>query len=296
MVFELTDALSEEIVQAMENQDQKFLVDAAKNALVEGKSDSADEENFYRLPEWSSAKGFELRQEFTNNLHNPVVQDLLKTVLHSGRGVFRNFKNELKNYPVVEKQWHLFKNKKMLSVIDDWYNDLREVWGLEKLEQAPEDNEYLLSDDFLFTPYSDSDFQFISGIVETAGDFDGNWPEQINDAVKELWQRQFLLDDSSNRTGFICRTLSDEFAGFITASSVSRRTEKVMILTGFFVQEKFRGLGIGSELLEKLLFNLKTLKKEWILLTNTVIPDSLEPLLLRSGFKKTGSGYSAQIQ
>ncbi len=296
MVFQLGDVLSEEILKAMENQDETFLLDAENLSLVSAHEFKADGDLYYSLPCWDSSRGFELRQDFVNGLQNPVAKDRLLTVLRSGRGVFRNFKVELKCFPAVERQWHFFKNRRMLRLVADWYNDLREIWGLEKLEQAPEDNEYLLLDDFTFSPYTKADSQLICGLSETAGDFEGDWPEQVRSAVTELWQRQFLFADTLDQIGFICRSLSNEFAGCITASSVSKKTKSAVVLTSFFVHEKFRGLGIGAELLERCLSQLKFLDKEWILLTNTIIPESMERLLLRSGFSKTGSGYSAKIQ
>ena len=48
----------------------------------------------------------------------------------------KRIENTLKNYPEVEKLWHLHKNRKMRLFINDWYNQLREIWGLEKLELA----------------------------------------------------------------------------------------------------------------------------------------------------------------
>ena len=295
MVFLLTGSLSEKIVRAMENQEEKFLLCAENLTLVSAKTANVDDENYYSLPEWNSSSGFELREDFVASLQNPMAHDKLQAVLHSGRGVFRNFKDELKKNPVIERQWHIFKNKKMLEEVGDWYNGLREIWGLEKLDLAPEDNEYILLDDFTFIPYTKSDSQIICGIADTADDFEDNLPSQVKDAVHELWRRNFLFGDSLSQTGFICNTLSNEFAGCITAAPVSKRTEKIMILTSFFVPEKFRGLGIGTELLNKCLSDLKTLKKEGILLLNTIIPDSMESLLLNSGFRKVGSGYLAEI-
>lgn len=295
MVFLLTASLSEKIVRAMENQEEKFLLCAENLTLVSAKTANVDDENYYSLPEWNSSSGFELREDFVASLQNPMAHDKLQAVLHSGRGVFRNFKDELKKNPVIERQWHIFKNKKMLEKVGDWYNGLREIWGLEKLDLAPEDNEYILLDDFTFIPYTKSDSQIICGIADTADDFEGNLPSRVKDAVHELWRRNFLFGDSLSQTGFICNTLSNEFAGCITAAPVSKRTEKIMILTSFFVPEKFRGLGIGTELLNKCLSDLKTLKKEGILLLNTIISDSMESLLLNSGFRKVGSGYLAEI-
>ena len=72
MVFELTDELVNSIISALENQDKKFMVDAASNSLVEKTEDIiCDEENYYELPLWNSADGFSLMGQFANNLHSP---------------------------------------------------------------------------------------------------------------------------------------------------------------------------------------------------------------------------------
>ncbi|MCR5402180.1 MAG: GNAT family N-acetyltransferase [Treponema sp.] len=296
MNFLLTDVLLEAIIQALENQEEKFLVDAEKATLVSACGKVADEELFYSLPSWTSASGFELRENFVRFLHNPLARESLMDVLHSGRGVFRNFKNELKNYPVIERRWNLYKNKKMRLFVDDWYNSLCEVWGLEKLDIEPEDNDYVLLDDFAFLPYKKEDSSFISSVLDSADDYEKDWPYEIDVAVRDLWKKWFLSFASDSQDGFVSYTLSNEFAGFITLSPVSERTQDIVVITGFYVQEKFRGLGIGTELLGKCLSYLKSRNKKWVLLTYTVIPDSLESLLLRSGFQKTGSVFSAKIQ
>ena len=67
MVFELTSALEGEIQQALENQDQTFLVDARNSTLVPANSEvSENEDSFYSLPEWNSSQGFALREDFVS--------------------------------------------------------------------------------------------------------------------------------------------------------------------------------------------------------------------------------------
>lgn len=46
MVFALTEKLEDEILQALENQEQKFLVDAKNSVLVSSDNISADENSF----------------------------------------------------------------------------------------------------------------------------------------------------------------------------------------------------------------------------------------------------------
>lgn len=122
MVFALTEKLESEILQALENQEQKFLVDAQNSVLVSSEKISADEYSFFALPEWNSSDGFNLMEDFVSALHSPIAKDELQRILHSGRGVFRNFKDTLKKYPEVEKLWHGFKNRKMRLYINGWYN------------------------------------------------------------------------------------------------------------------------------------------------------------------------------
>lgn len=296
MQFKLTEALLSAVIQALENQEEKFLVDSSVGTLVRAADYSADEERFYSLPEWTSAEGFELMEGFVRDLHNPLARESLLQVLHSGRGVFRNFKNELKNYPVIEKRWNLYKNKKMALFVDDWYNALCEVWGLEKLDVEPEDNEFVLLDDFTFSLYEKEDSGFISTVLATAGDYESGCPYEIESAMRELWLKWFESFAPQSKIGFVARTLSNEFAGCIVVSPVSERNEDTVVLTAFYVPEKFRGLGIGTELLERCLSDLRSRRKKWVLLTYTVVPESLESLLLRSGFQKTGSVFSAKIQ
>ena len=98
MTFSLTESLLNEIQSALENQEEQFLVDAAQNKLVQ-KTDGlkGDDEFFYDLPEWDSAAGFKLREDFVERLNAPIAHEALQEVLHSGRGVFRNFRNVIKD-------------------------------------------------------------------------------------------------------------------------------------------------------------------------------------------------------
>ena len=298
MSFELTDKLTNQIIEALENQEQEFAVDAENSTLVCKESVSSDNANYYSLPQWNSTEGFNLRQEFVSNLHAPLVREELQKILHSGRGVFKNFKLTLKQYPEVEKLWNNYKYKFMINFINDWYNELREIWGLEKLDNEPEDIEDLVQDDFIFQKYNSKlDAELI--LHNVCADYtnnDNDYSVQINKAIIELWERQFLYGNSYEQIGFICRTLSNEFAGCITVAPVSEKTTNIVTITSYFVPENLRGLGIGTKLLSMCLSELKSLKKEWILLTHTIVPDSLQPLLLRSGFEKIGSGFIAKIQ
>ena len=294
MNFELTDLLIDDIISAMENQDVEYAVDAKECQLVISDSDGhlPDDERYYILPEWGPSDGFELRESFVNNLHSPLAREELQSALHSGRGVFKNFRNVLKNYPEIDKRWHIFKHRFMSARINEWYNSLREIWGLEKLDQLPEMDESLVHDDFSFKEYdSVNDKKIILLNITADACDDDSLPAEVNGALYRLWRTQFEGNDAENQTGYICSSLSDEFAGCITASPVSENQEKIVMITSLFVPENFRGLGIGTELIEMCITRLQNYGNKWVLIPNTIAPDILQPLLIRTGFRKINSGY-----
>ena len=294
MQFELTDSLTDDIISAMENQDVEYAVDAQLGQLVVSDSDGnrPDDERYYSLPEWGPSDGFGLREDFVNNLHAPLAREELQNAMHSGRGVFKNFRNALKNYPEIDKRWHIYKHRFMSARINEWYNSLREIWGLEKLDQLPESDDTLVHDDFSFKEYgSAADKKTVLLNITADSCEDDTLPLEVNRAFYGLWRSQFEGASVENQIGYICSSLSDEFAGCITASPLVENQEKIVTITSLFVPEQFRGLGIGTELINMCVSSLKNCGKEWVLIPNTIAPDLLQPLLTRTGFRKINSGY-----
>lgn len=297
MTFVLSEELKESIISAMENQETTFVVNAAEEVLIEAEKHTADETEFYALPEWSSAEGFSLRENFVSQLHSPVVQEELQEILHSGRGVFRNFRNVLKKYPEIDKRWHIYKHRNMSARIDEWYNCLRDVWGLEKLDYLEESEKPLVYDDFSFSGYDSSkdknDILFnISAFLQ---DTEQQLAENIRLALFKMWRQDFEAAENKKQTGFICKSLSNDFAGCITGCTVSEDQEEIILLTSLFVPETFRGLGIGTELITMFINRLQSDGKKWILMPYNLIPEFLEPLLTRTGFTRIRAGYLAEI-
>ena len=212
--------------------------------------------------------------------------------MHSGRGVFKNFRNALKNYPEIDKRWHIYKHRFMSARINEWYNSLREIWGLEKLDQLSESDETLVHDDFSFKEYDFSaDKNTILLNITSGACEDETLPPEINEAFYGLWRSQFEGASAGEQTGYICFSISEEFAGCITASPLLQNQEKIVMITSLFVPEQFRGLGIGAELIEMCISRLTDCGKEWVIIPNTIAPDILQPLLTRIGFRKINSGY-----
>jgi len=299
MTFALTSELAEEIISAMENQNDSFVVEATTGSLIYEDADGirADDTNYYALPEWSSSDGFSMRENFTSKVFSPLAQEELQDILHSGRGVFKNFKNALKKYPEIDKRWHIYKHKIMSARINEWYNSLREIWGLEKLDYLADSEESLVYDDFSFSEYqSDKDKKTILlNMSAFTQDSEQQFPDNIKQALYKMWCTQFDLAEQNKQIGFICNSLSDDFAGCITGCPVSNTQDDIMVLTSLFVPETFRGLGIATELISMFINKLKSCGKKWILLPSNLIPETLEPLLTRTGFEKNSFGYLAEI-
>lgn len=301
MFFELTDSLESDILFAMEDQDVLCVLDASQKKIVPSESVTVDEEIYYSLPEWTSGDGYELLKDFTNNLNAPLAREDLKRVLIGGRGVFRNFKNVLKSYPIVERKWHFYKNACMKKRLNEWYNVLRESWGLEKLERSEVDfldeTEELVQDDFIFHEYdSAKDRNDIEkGAFAVAQEFREQFSGEVGYAISDVWQRQSMYADDKQKYGFVCRSQSNDFTGCILFANCPSSSRKTVVLTDFFVLQNCRGLGIGKQLLLKCLTGLKEHGIQWILVINTTIPETIKPLLTQLGFEKHDFGFLVDL-
>lgn len=307
MYFELTEALTDQIIFSMENQDEMSVLDAKNLKIISVEDevvleDTIDEENIYTLPVWTSNDGFNLLEEFVSTVRIKVVHDELRRVLSNGRGVFRNFKNVLKLYPEVDKRFHAFKNKKMREFVYEWYNMLRESWGLEKLGQDFEDFDELTQEDFTFRQYDSlKDRISVAGMAgNIADEIKAFYADEPGLVVSDLWKQRFEKYFSENGpgsvNGFVCRTLEDEFAGCLLFSFCQSYAKETVVLTACFVDQNYRGLGIARELFADCISYLKNHDVHWFIIEQSALPSYLEPLLNRYGFEKKGSVYVADFQ
>ena len=182
MRFELDKTLLDDILFHMENQDGNFLLDIQEGYVIDTENNEDfdedyeydDTDRFICLPDWSPSDGFRLMERFATSLKNPVIRAELSIALGRNKGVFRSFRDVLVRYPETEKQWFNFKENEMKKEVYDWYNSLREEWGLEPIGCEPEDNSSLVIEDFVFKNFNDKLGTEYSVIAETAnGEFAG---------------------------------------------------------------------------------------------------------------------------
>ncbi|MBQ3671014.1 MAG: hypothetical protein II921_05995 [Treponema sp.] len=300
MIFELTDSLAKEILFYMENQEGEFVFDVSSKTVlpISAVDESADEENICSLPSWSSKDGFILLERFTDGVRSKKIQTELKAVLANGRGVFRNFKIVLKNYPEIERRFYKFKEKEMHLRLMEWYNALRESWGLEKLEEDSEESENLLYEDFTFHAYNperDKDCVAL-GASAIADEILEDNPDELGASLARIWLGRFDFFRSEGVNGFVCRTLSDDFAGCLLFSECVSPTKKAVALAACFVAQNYRGLGIAKELFSVCFSELHTRGVQWFIIADSAIPQGMESLLINQfGFKKTGTCFVATL-
>lgn len=298
MVFDLSEELINQIIFAMEDQNADCIFDASTGEIVPNTVE-ADFNRYYTLPEWNSVNGFRIMERFVSVLRNPLARQELRDVLFCGKGVFRNFKNVLKQYPEIERMWFSFKEKEIKQYILRWYNALCDAWGLEKLGEEPEETDELVYEDFSFRIYDsakdDESVMFASRII--MNEIEDLWPEgEVGSAIVELWQAQCSMASVNEEFAMLTEAFDGEFAGFISAIPLPKFSKKTVLLTTLFVLPSFRGLGLGKELLARYLDELRKRRVEWVIISNILIPQTFEPCLLRNGFTHKGTGYIADLR
>ena len=295
MMFSLSQEIIHQIMFALEDQNTTYVLDTNSGRLEDLASFLDDElpAGYVELPQWEPANGFRMMERFVAVVRNTTLQRQLRSVLFSGKGVFKNFKNLLKSHPQGEKQWFAFREEEMTRYITQWYTQLREVYGLEQLGEEPEDNEELLQDDFIFREYDPTkdEEKLLLAANSFMSERENQWPGEIGLALSSLWQEKKAKGNKENFLSLVAETVGGEFAGCLEATLYPSYVKETVLLTSFFVLEQYRGLGIGKTLLEQGVLQLQEKGIRWIILADLVIPVFLQNCLARIGFVSSGGGY-----
>ena len=243
MRFEMDNILTDEILFHMENQDGEFLLDTHEGKIIDKNDNEVDGERFTALPEWSSSDGYRIMEKFTAGLKNPIARQELSAALNRNKGVFRSFKDTLEQYPEIEKLWFRFKEREMKNVVVNWYNALREEWGLEPLGAEPEDTSSLVLEDFVLKEGNEEEREKARALHKLC--------------VEEREDKEtFAIFEALNPFVFpgdfcvIAETANGDFSGFICAVNDSPSALKINALE---VKGEYRGMGLAKALLSKLL-------------------------------------------
>jgi GNAT superfamily N-acetyltransferase len=265
MDFSLDSELVEQIIFAMEDQQNEYYVHRRSGQLI--RADEIEEEQtpeeaggpLVRVPEWRPVDGFLLMEKFIGRLRNPLLGDQLRDALTSGRGVFRKFKDILKNSPEVEHLWFIFKERELRNVVWQWYNDNRELAGLERLEREPEQEEGLedlLASDFAIVAMQSRHLEALRKLDRTA--FTARYPEAEPERIEKLFRESrgsLPGPEAGGNVVFVAETPEEDFAGFVWAVEQTDflRAGRILRVQQLAVVQRFQGLGLGSSLLRRLI-------------------------------------------
>lgn len=298
-MFEMRDPIVRQIIFAMENQNIRYLMDMNKGQLVrpdtvseaerpDGSSEIDPVARYQPLPDWTSADGFQLMEQFVTELHNPIVRDQLQEILVSGKRVFRRFKDALKEYPEVERKFYSFKFLQMRSVVFDWYNSIRELRGLEILELGADEE----IDDLVLTNVTIHEVHPVPATVITELDrqaFLEALADQPEPVARYLYKqrRGKLPSPGDARSSVIAAyTPMEDLCGFVwTTRDMLDNGTTIATMAQVYVLPEYRGLGIGSTIVDH---TITTLRKAQVATIIAQLPGSSEPiyaLLERAGFR-----------
>ena len=298
MTIEVTTTeLIDNVIFGMENQNHQFVFDLEKNILVSIADVSEKNIDRYQsLPDWNPVDGYNLMERFVASLHNTEFRDQLRNALSSGSGVFRRFKDVLRQHSDMQQLWFRFKRQAMENIVTEWLSTLLDANKMKmlKTQQSEMETEDLVMSDMLINPLEpgvveghDKIAKQIAKLDRAA--FDEALPETTSAFRQYLYDRMRancpdVLDEQSHI--LIAKTPDGELGGFLW-SVISNLSNKKTIITiiQLYVIPHYRGLGLSNVLLEHFLEQAHTDNYEDVLFEAIAECRHLKHLFERKGLK-----------
>jgi ribosomal protein S18 acetylase RimI-like enzyme len=211
------------------------------------------------------------------------VREELSAALDRGRGVFRAFKDTLTRYPETEKLWHAFKDREMKRVVTNWYNGLRESWGMELIGEEPEDTGNIVLEDFRFREGTEADSaaaEELHCLCLEEGKSERGWG--AGEPMAAVFPGEMC---------FVAETAGGEFAGYICADG----SDDCLRVCAVEVKPEYRGLGLGKTLTGLLLEKADSRKISQITIDLPVGREYFSRALLREDFRPSVQRYTRQM-
>jgi hypothetical protein len=86
-------------------------------------------ERYEEIPTRPSHEAYDIIINFVSDVKDGRMRSRLESALH-GRGAFGRFKDTLKEYPQIEKEWFKFKAEKDKEKVKEWLESI----GIEMVE------------------------------------------------------------------------------------------------------------------------------------------------------------------
>ena len=291
---QLNDELIYQIIFCMEDQSGHYLFDLQEGEVISEDLDIVDHdgERYAELPHWTPADGFRIMEKFVSSLRNPVFSQQLRESLGFGKGVFRRFKNVLKDEPAVERLWFYFKEKEMKREIYSWYEQLFEAQRMLRQGDEPEeDTAELILSDFIISEDSSRFSSELQVITSLLGNEFSHLDEPVGAVLSEeylgrmeRWNDQWIAVFLESPTG--------DLAGCMGAEPLNDAVWEVQLI---YVFPRYRGLGVFSLLNEALCRRVYAAGALQLLVRLSGTSEVLHQPLERRGFIPTETRYSLDV-
>lgn len=296
----LTDEIIDQVIFGMENQEKNYKFDIVQVDLItveelKDRSDGKDKERYVNLPQWRPVDGFHLMERFVAFVKNPIYRQEMRDALNGGKGVFRRFKDVLKRYEPLEKQWFSFKEKEMRDIVRNWYTAINDSIELSNLGEEPEETENLVLSDFVIKRGFGEWQKEIQQAALSA------LSESLDEYSKTL--QQYLLQTESTEIEegkrievLHAETPVGEFAGCVIGIYHDTGFHTLMNIQFIWITPLYRGLGLSRLFIDRIteIAADRGIAEVTIeLLGNSLF---LRTELEERGFNEFGRRYSLQLE
>jgi len=233
----VTEDILERVVYGMENQKDRLLLDPSDGLLC---PEADNNGTFIPLPPWGPTEGYRLMDGFAGTMADTFFRKRLLDILHSGSGVFRNFKDALKERPELEGLWRIYKKREMRKAALSWLSRWSDALALENLGEEPEEWDQLSSAEFVIRDMHNEEWPQIK-----------KW-NQLADAENfpGLSSAEWRIDSVKNDNLLVAEGPSGEIVGFTSLELANESGGVEGRLYQVYVLPELRGLGIGRMLID----------------------------------------------
>jgi len=279
----------------MENQGTDYYLDLVEGHVVE-KSRLPDPplETQIPLPPWTPAEGFILMERFVVTLNNPLYKEELKTILHSGRGVFRKFKNLLKERTEMERLWFRYKQREMKDIIMEWLSRYEEYLELTELTEEPDMLDDLIQSDFtLCRDPLDCLEQMRLWDLNLWEELYSEFPVSYREEQRRRYRNGNLLRIDDDNHILAVKDAQGVLASFLWYEN----HQDLVLIRSLYTQLEYRGIGLASQLIKQLFEDLQKLDF-FPLVEVAPIPhqSKMEHLFNMTGMTKGPGSFIYQLQ
>lgn len=290
-MFDLTEAILERIIFAMEDQSKSYAINLDTGELQPRPAQDMSE-NLALPPDWTSEDGFKILETFALRSSNIVLKKALQKVLGRGKGVFKSYKALLAEFPEEETRFRLYKQAVMKRKIESWLNDQREIAGLARLGSEPEELDELPDFEFQF-----ESFPIHAAMAECSAFLESFFLDELPGLPCEIQAYEkselvfFMMNYEHSAKAFTFRVAEGDLIALLIALPVPANTKPLGLVRFIGTLRDFRGMGLELRLLEETKKWLKKEKIESLLLCSLALDAETAETLPTYGFTAVTSAF-----